>query len=217
VKKFKHKHAIVQFSKKSPIDTSKLKHAVQQLYSKLYSDISIDSIEIHPRSYIATLPANYTINFQKKAPLACDGIVSITTPKKRKIFFNYHIEATVSVLRARETIQKDEELSTINTRKKSIILKKFYSIPIQHLPSGSLQAKHRIAKEKIITQRDVVALWYVRRGDTVSLTLKNQALFINMSAKALQNGRIGEYIQVRTRNGKKLKAKVVGKNRVEVQ
>ena len=40
---------------------------------------------------------------------------------------------------------------------------------------------------------------------------------INFSAKALQSGKLNDIISVRKRDGKRLKVRVVGKNRAEIR
>jgi predicted RNA binding protein YcfA (HicA-like mRNA interferase family) len=68
-KKLQHKYSYIQFSQKSPINTQKIEDAIATLYSKLYSKIDIISINTQPRSFVTTLPKDYTIHFPKKAYL----------------------------------------------------------------------------------------------------------------------------------------------------
>jgi len=51
----------------------------------------------------------------------------------------------------------------------------------------------------------------------VSVVLKKSFLEIDMSAKALQAGALNDIILIQNKHGKKLRAKVVGKNLVEIE
>jgi len=215
-KDFTSKYPYIQFTQKSPIDTTRMEKAIYELYSKVYNNIFIKSIEVDPRSFMQSLPKNYTIHFPKKTQFSQKLVFYIQTPRKRKIFFNAFITAQIHVFIARKKIHKDEALSSVNTKKKSIMLQKFFAMPLQEIHKGTYQAKHTLHKGKVLTTRDVVSLVYIHRGSMVVVTLHNNGIFISFSAKALQNGRLGEVIKVKSENGKTLKVRVRGTNLAEV-
>lgn len=211
------KHAYIQFTKRSPINTAKIKKNIRKFYKNKYEKINISAIVLFPTHYLEKLPKNYTVHFNKKAHLSKKGVLYIKSDDNKKIFFNYKITATVSVLLARHNIKKDSELSSINTRKNSIILNKFKAMPLQSLYVSKYQSKHNIKADDIITSRDVTGLYLVKRGSSVSVNLKERGINIYFSAKALQNGRFGDTISVVQKNGKKLKVIIRGKNKAEVK
>ncbi len=215
-KNLQHKYPYIQFTQKSPINTIKLENAIKKLYSKLYSDIEIIAINTQPRNFITQLPKNYTIHFPKKAYLKQHATFYIKTPQKHKIFFDYEIKARINVYITRNTLHKGDELSTINLKKKSIMLKKFAAMPLQELHSGMYEAKHTIKQSQIVTQRDILPLVYIKRGSDVSVWLEENGIAINFSAKALQNGRLHEIIKVKNKNRKTIKVRVTGRNKAEV-
>lgn len=214
---FQHKHSYIQFSKKSPISTQKIENAVKNYYKEHYKQIEIHSIEVHPRSYIEKLPNNYTVLFQNKAYLSKDAVIYIKTPKNREVFFNSTIKANIDAFVAKKMIRRDEELSFKNVKKKSIMLQKFRALPVQDINTQRFQAKHTIRSGRVITQRDIVNLYYVKRGDDVSVSLKENGISISFSAKALRNGHLNDTIYVQNSNKKKIKVRVTGKNKAEVQ
>ena len=162
------------------------------------------------------LPKEYTIGFPRNAYLSHKGIFYIKTPDNKKLFFNYLINAEISVYQTTKEIQKGEELSNFNLQKKSIILDKFKAEPVIELQKNHYEAKHRLKKGLILTQRDIRRLYLVKRGDNVIVTLHNNDLEIVFNAKALQSGRLGETISVLHKNNKKVRVRVIGKNRAEV-
>ena len=216
IKDYKSKHAYVQFTKKSPINSEKIKNAIEKVYKEKYTHIKIKNISVEPRSYTTTLPQNYEIIFKSKSHLAKDGTLYIKTNNK-KIFFNYKIDAEIVVYEAKKDIKRNIELSNINCKKNSIILDKFRAMPLQNLFKGTIQSTHNIKQGTILTARDAQGLYLVKRGSNVNVTLNSSNLAISFSAEAQQNGRVGDIITVKKRNGKKVKVRVTGKRRAEVR
>ena len=211
------KSSYIQFTKKSPIDTTKIKKKIRQFYQNKYQEIQISSITLMPLHYLSELPNSYTVHLNKRAYLMNKGVVHIKTLDNKKIFFQYHIKATLPVITARVDIKKESEIQRLNTRKKSIMLNKFRAMPLQSLHVSEYQAKHNIKADTILTKRDVLGLYLVKRGANVNVNLKSQGISIFFSAKALQNGRLGDTISVRKNNTKSLRVVVTGKNKAEIK
>jgi len=115
---FDSKTAYVKFTKKSHINLSKLENEVKNLYKNKYTHIKIKNISINPRSYIKSLPKSYQVKISPKSYLCNNGIFYIKTPQRKKVFFDYCIDAEVQVLTTRKNIKKGMELSLASTRKK---------------------------------------------------------------------------------------------------
>lgn len=209
------KDKYVKFIQKSPIDTSKIKEEIHKNYLEKYKSIEIQSIKVKPRSYTKSLPSNYTVKLQNKGHLNKEGVVSIKSDTSRQVFFDYFIDATLDVYVARKDIKRNSELSTINTTKKSIILEKFRAMPIENIELAHLQSKRYIKKDTVITHRDTRELQLIKRGSIINVTLNNSNIAISFSAKALENGVLGDIIKVKQKNQKILKVKIVGRNRGE--
>jgi len=217
IKNYKSKHSYIQFTKKSPINSEKIKNTIKKIYKEKYTQIKIKTIFVEPRSYIETLPKSYEIILKSKSHLAKDGTLYIKTDDKKKIFFNYKIDAEIIVYEAREDIKRNIELSNINCKKNSIILDKFRAMPLQNLFKGTIQSTHNIKQGTILTTRDAQGLYLVTRGSNVNVTLNSSNLAISFSAEAQQNGRVGDIITVKKSSGKKIKVRVTGKRRAEVR
>ena len=216
-KDIKSNHAYTNFVKKSPIDTTKIESKLKEYYKQNYKYIEIRSITLEPRSYIEELPNEYTVEIRNRNFLKSDGVLNIRTPSRKKIFFNYRVDATVDIYKTRQKIRKNTELSALNSTKKSIILNKFRAKPIQEINIYGMQSRRHIPKGKILTSRDVEELSIVRKGSFVNIILKNNNINISFSAKALQDGKLNQVIRVIKPDGKKLKVKVIGKNLAELR
>jgi flagella basal body P-ring formation protein FlgA len=213
---FHAKHAYIKFQQKSPIDTSKIEKELLGYYQQSYSDITIHSIKVSPRSYVESLDSNYTIKIQTKNFLHSRGTLSIKSTKNKQLFFDYKINATLPVFITSKDIDRNQELSYLNTRKKSIILDKFRAKPIQKLKKGYYESRFRIQKNTLLTIRDVKPLSLVKRGNTINVILNSSNISISFTARALQNGEKGDIITVQKANGKKIRVKIYAKNRAEV-
>ncbi len=213
---FSSTSAYVKFTKKSPINTTKISQELKKLYKSRYKQIEIKSVEVRPRGYLETLPKEYAVSIQAKNHLKNSGILSIKTPNKKQLFFDYKIDATLDVYKTRKKIKRNTELSRINCVKKSIILEKFRAMPIQELVQGRLQSKTHLKMDSILTLRDARELVLVKRGSIVNVLLRSDNVDISFSGEALRDATYGEIIKVKQKNSKVLKVRILAKGRGEV-
>jgi len=94
---YNSRHPYIQFTKKSPIDTTKIKNQLEKIYRNKYKSIHIKSVKITPRSYMDKLPYFDNIRLQSRSYLSKNGILYIKTKNRREIFFNYMINASLNV------------------------------------------------------------------------------------------------------------------------
>ncbi len=214
-RRFKAKRSYVTFIKLSSVDLSPIRQKLTDYFKKNYKLIDIHSLKIIPKMHIEKLPKEFTFKVRSNALLNSHGTVSIITPKKKQIFFEYFLDATLPVYKAKKKIARGEALSLRNLSKERIRFERFRALPVQDIQG--LQAKHHITKGKLITERDVERVDLVRRGEFVSVVLKESSLEIDMSAKALQAGTLNDIILIQNRRGKRLRARVIGKNLVEIE
>ncbi|WP_304543889.1 flagellar basal body P-ring formation chaperone FlgA [Sulfurimonas microaerophilic] len=212
------KYPYIQFNKISPIDTTKIEEYVTEHYKNKYNGILIKEVQVYPRTFMEQMPKNYTlVEMRSREHLSNDGVVAIKTDQNKKIFFNYRIKAYVNIFVLKNDLQRDGELSTLNTIKNSIILDKFRAMPVQTIENGTLELKHTMKKGQLLTLRDVEPLALIKRDSSVNVTLQNGSIVISFSARALQDGRKGDLIFVENDKGKKIKVVVVGKNKAKVK
>ncbi|MBC8238597.1 MAG: flagellar basal body P-ring formation protein FlgA [Helicobacteraceae bacterium] len=207
----------VHFTQKSPIDTSKIKTEIIRFYKSKYPGIEIKSIILTPRGYIKELPQEFEVHLQKKAYLKNDGTLSIKTIDKKKLFFDYVLDAQLYIYTAKKKIQKGTRLSLINMSKKSVRLDRFKAMPINDTHLNTSQSKRKFKTDTVVTIRDIQTLNLVKRGSNVNVSFNDKNINISFSAKALQNGKLNDIITVQKSNKKRLSVKVVAKNKVEIQ
>ena len=209
-------HSYIQFTQKSPINTSDIEASIVKYYKTHYPTITIKSLIVQPRTFLTQLPAYVTLKFQKHAYLKNYGVVALITEDRKELFLNYTVNATVQVYKTKKKIQRAEEISPINVKPSAISLQKLLDSPLTDI-THHYQAKYNLKEDTIITMRDVVPLVVVKHGDIVNASLQNGNVEIIFSATAKQNGTISDIITIETEQGKKLKAQVLGRGRVKVE
>lgn len=207
----------VNFILKSPVDTSLLESKLKEYYQKSYEDITIKSVFVAPRGYLASLPMDYSVEIKSRDYLSNEGILSIKTAENKKFFFDYTVDADVVVYKSKDSIKKDTKLTLANCLKRSVALEDFRDQPLQNIEQKSLQAKRHIPKDMILTVRDVEILDVVKRDSMVSVNFFEDGIMITFSAKALQDGKVNDIIDVQNSSGKILKARVIGSDAAEIE
>ena len=211
------KHAYIQFMQKSPIQTKRIETFVRHYYKKYYPSMQIEKVLVTPRSYITSLPKEYTLHMQNKSFLRHHAILILKSYQGRETFFDTFVTASLSILQAKKHIKRNEELSLFNTKTRSIHFDKFHALPLMKLSTGSTQAKYSLKEGKYISSRDIRPLFLVRRGSNVNVSLDNSNMSISFVAKALQNGCYADIIQVINHKGRRIKVKITGKHQAEVR
>jgi len=207
----------IKFQLKSPIDTSIIETYIRQYYLQKYSTINIRNITVMTRGYIDSLPDKYIVNLRKRAYLNHNDTINIKDMHNKKIFFNYTIDATIKIIQTKRKIKRNNKISFFNTQYKTIQFDKFKALPLMNLEKDTLQSKRTIKENTILTLNDVEYLDLVHKNAQVSANFFNRGIYITFSAKALQNGKLGDIITIQKSDLKRLKAKVIGKERVEIQ
>ena len=207
----------IQFTKRSPINRKKIITQIRKLYKTKYNSITIKNISVQPNVYMEKLPSSYTVHFEEKSYLSSKGVLYIKTQERREIFFHYLVSAKVTIYQAKRDIRKGTHLENRNCQKKSIMLDKFWAMPVQDINKHQYQSKYNIRAGRTITMRNVTGLDLVRRGSRINVFMGDENMQISFSAKALQNGELEDTINVLSREGRKIKVIVTGKNRAEVR
>jgi flagellar basal body P-ring formation protein FlgA len=217
LKDFETSSLYINFVKKSPIDTKPIKKAIESFYKKHYKSIEIEEIRIHPRGFVESLPSEYIVELHPRSYLTNNGVLHVETLDRKKIFFDFTLIAKIDILLSKKRIDRNDALSAFNTKVQKRLLDKYRALPIESLEENSLQAKRTIPENGVITTRDVEGLDLIVRGTQLNVTLQDKGMSIIFAAEALQNGKRNDIISIQNSNGKIFRARVVDKNRVEIQ
>lgn len=216
-KDFGSKSRYINFVLKNNFDTSLIEKEIKTHYEQNYKELEIKNITITPRAEIESLPNEFVVNLDKKSFLSRKGVVGIKAPNGRKFFFEYDVNANLFVYISKDIIKKDTHISLENSLKKSITLERFKAKPLQNLSENQTQAKHNIPKETILTVRDIVELSVIKKDAQVTINISKDDLALTTTAKALEDGKIGDIIKVQNSSKKNFKVKVIGINMAELE
>jgi flagella basal body P-ring formation protein FlgA len=207
----------INFIKQSPINMKPLEEHLLLYYKEHYPSMRFNSLRVTPRGYVQEMQDAYAIVLPKRAHLKRNGTLYVKTDDKKKIFFDYTIDATVEVSLSKQSIRQGASLSKSNTTTKHVPLDRFRDELVLIQSDSSFQSKHHIRANEILTIRDVEKRNLVLRGATVSVKLLDNNMNIEFSAQALEDGKLNDIITVQNSKERKMKAKVIGQNLVEVQ
>lgn len=216
-KNYSAKSNYINFILKSTIDTSYIEQKIKDYYEKKYENIDIKSVFIKPRGYLTSLPQDYIVNIRNNDFLSSSGTINIKTKENKKVFFDYYIIANVDIYVSKDIIKKETHLSPLNCIKKSVQLDSFRDKPLQNIETKALQAKRHIPKDMVLTIRDIEVLDVIRRDSMVNVILYQDGIAITFSAKALQDGKVNDIINLQNNSGKILKARVTGSGTAEIE
>ncbi len=207
----------VNFIKKSPISTLELEQQLQVRYSNFFAHLHVKNIQVTPRSYLASLPQEYRLLFPKKNLYHARGIFSIETAKKKRLYFNYRLHATIDVYTVRHSLKRGDPLTPINTVRKELPFEHLRAKPLEDIPAKTYRLRRSIKPDHIITHRDIERYPMVAKGSSVIVELKSGSVTLQFSAKASQDGAKNDMITVQKQDGHRIKARVIAAGRVEIE
>ena len=211
--------SLFAFSDKAEAD---LKSAIKNEYIKEYPQIAVVSIKVQEGSKENISGYRYSaIEMQRQNLTKNNGVVlAIFVNEKnetKRVFVRYEIEALLEVLKAKHNLQKDKILSQEDVNIENIALKNIFFKPLTKDELGSVSTKRFISGGTVITQKDASKPPAVRKNSIVYAVIRQDAVEIEMEVTALEDGDIGDTINVRAKNGKNMKALVASKERVEIR
>ncbi len=207
----------VTFIKRSPVDTEALEQALHDYFVEKLPGLVIRTVSVQPRSYTKALPEHYNVKIAPKTFHRNSGSFYIVSSDNKKYFFNFHIDADITYLLARKDLARKELLSPFNTLQKVEPFNRIRALPLTSLDAERLRMRHPIKAGRTILVRNTETLPQVRRNQRVHVTVKSAAVEIQFTANALQDGALHDIISIEKSDGRRLRAKVIGLNQVEIQ
>ena len=210
------KHRFVSFDQISPIDLSDIKEQIEQFYRLHYNGIQIQTLQVRPRVFTPKLPKKYTLHIPAKSYRHDHGTVYISADKQR-IFFDYSLKATLNVKVFRHAKSRGSEISALDFENKTVNVTRLRREPLLEFKALQYRLKKKRSKGMILSVDDVEPVPLVRRHQSVQVELRSGGVLIEFSAIAGKDGGLFDIIPIQKADGKRLRAKVIGKNRVEMQ
>ncbi len=207
----------VNFVKKSPIDLTPLKDQLAHKLQERYPSIRIRAVTITPRGYLDSLPSDAKGVFDSRIYQNASGTFYVLNSKGLRHYLDYSIDAILPVLHTTQKVLRKEILGGFNTLLKPVPFDSFKDTPLTAFPSESVRFRSSLQSGTLLSVRNIEAVPLVLRDENVIVQIQNGSVVLELSATATQEGALYDIITIQKRDGKRSKAKVIGKNRVELQ
>lgn len=209
---------IVNFERTSNIDFSNIKEEVKKYYLSYYPKMHIETIVLRSNSSLSHLPKVYSINFKPKSyQHKSSSFRLISEDSKEQLFLNYTITASLEVFKASHNINRGKILSYVDLTYNKENFSRFTGTPLKSINKRQVRLKKRLLKGKTLYEHDVEPLPSVLKNKNVYVRFNNGNVHLEFQAKSLQDAQLGEVISVQKKDKTRLKAKVIGRNLVEIE
>jgi flagella basal body P-ring formation protein FlgA len=207
----------VNFTQQSFVDLNPIKHQLEILLRGQYPSIRIDEITIIPRGYLSSLSQKSRGVFDENVFNNAKGTFYIVDEHGVRRYLDYSVRATINVLHSNQKITRRDRLSGFNTQIKQIPFGSFRDTPLTTLPDQPSRFRSNLRAGELLTLRNIQTIPLVLKNSKVIVEIHNDTVIVEFGATATQEGSLYDIITIQKSDGKRVKAKVIGENRVELQ
>lgn len=207
----------VTFIKKSPADFRRLSDQLQLMLIRHYPGIEIKSLHVSAHNYISTIPENAKAVVDRNFYNNPEGTFYIIDKNGLRRYLNYRVDATLPLLYTSKDISRKDSLTGFNSVVRNSPFVSFRDEPLLGLPDQMSRFRGSLKAGKIILAKNIEPIPLVQKGEKIVATIKNGIVVIEIGAVAVQEGALYDIITVQKNDGKRVKAKVIGERRVELQ
>jgi flagella basal body P-ring formation protein FlgA len=197
---------------------AEIKDFIKQIYAD--SEIQIVFAQLPP--VLKNSVSLRNISFAKVPDPTGDGVCLVGIEGKNGAESSVYVPFKVLVKRtlymAKRDIAKGEAIHLIDLAVKETYLNGSggaYPEKVEAVLSKT--AKKEIHAGEVITKQHLEDEVAVRKGETVSMTVENESLLVQAKGVALEKGRIGDLVRVKSSSGKEVIGKVNGNDSVIVE
>jgi len=192
---------------------AEIKAAVENEYKKEYKTILITSSKVEAATRENLSGFRYVaLELQRRNLQRDNGIVLVILEDSNKIskrvFVRYKIDALMEIIKAKYNLQKDKIISSDELLTQSAPFKNYYSRPVAKDSIVGMSSKRFIPAGSIIYEKDIQRPPLVKKNSTSYATMDMEGIEIGLEVVSLEDGNSGETINVKSKNGKIMKALV---------
>lgn len=207
----------VNFTKETALDVTPLKQQLMDAFISAYPTINVQRINLFPRGFIEVIPKNAKAVFEPDITDRNDGTFYVLDENGVRRYFDFTLEASLSVLHSSQKINRNDVLTSTNSSLKVIQFTQFRGKPLSSLPNERQRLRRSLRENIPIVDRHLEPLPIVLKGSKVNVQVQNDAVIVEFIATATQEGALYDIITIEKSDKKRAKAKVIGENRVELQ
>jgi len=209
---------IVHVQRTTDVDLEPVIQKIKAYYHNYFPHMRIEKISLVSSSFIEELPQDYTLVFKPNAYLYNHSSFKILSEESTERFFiRYEIQAKMKLFKARHNINRGKILTPKDLLSTQTKFKRLKGLPLLSLSQQQIRVKKRLAQGKILYQHDIEPLPSVLKDKPVNVRFISGMVRLEFQAICLDDAGIGEYVYIQKSDGKKLKAKVINKNLVEIE
>jgi flagellar basal body P-ring formation protein FlgA len=163
-----------------------------------------------------------TLSFSKVPDAAGDGICLVSVEGQKGTDMNVYVPFKVQVKRAfysvKHNMKKGDTLRTADITAKET----FFQGPSPAYPAGIEDIVGRAAKKEmlageIITKQMLEEQVAVAKGEIVSMTVENKKLLVQAKGTALEKGKLGDLVRVKSASGREVIGRVTGNSAISIE
>jgi len=207
----------INFTKQAGTDYHVLKEQITLFFKHHYPTIEIQEIHIIPRADSNSLPEQSKVVFEDGSFKNKKGTFYVVDRHGIRRYFDFSIDATLNLLHTNKKVARREAISIQNTLLQSLPFEGFKGKPLGTLPETPYRFRSSLKENTLILDRHIEPLPMVLRGSRVSAIVQNGSVIVEFIARATQEGGLYDIITVEKADGKRMRAKIIGENRVELQ
>jgi len=209
---------IVHLKRHSSLDYEPLEKEIKEYYLQYYPKMHIQEVIFKSGSFIKELPEDYELVFKNSAYLYPRSSLQVISKKeKKRHFLSYELKATIKLFKASHNINRGKILSQIDLIYKEETFTRLKGLPLQNVLKSRYRLKKRLVSGKIVYLHDIEKLPAVIKNKSVNVRLISGSVYLEFQAISMEDGHIGDEVSIKKRDGKRLKAKVISTNLVEIQ
>jgi len=205
------------FIKKSTANFNRLSEQLQLKLVRHYPEIVIKSIRVTSHNYIETIPNNAEAIVDRNFYNNPEGTFYILDEHGLRRYLDYHVDATLPLLYTSKDISRKDILNGQNTLIKNSPFVSFRDEPLISIPDQMSRFRTSLKTGKVVLSKNIEPLPLVLKGEKVVAVIKNGVVVVEIGAIAVQEGALYDIITIQKNDGKRVKAKVIGEKRVELQ
>ena len=181
---------------------------IENIELKTYSKINLNDYKFQKininNSTLKRDRGTFKVIFQK------DG-------KKKQIFYRYKIIGKALAFKAIKDLKRGDILQESDFEYEQVDFKYQHSEFVGDEIFDRAKLKRAIKKGTALTENLIEIVPDIERGKNILATLKEGYISIKFDAIALNGGSVGDFIKIKNSNNSIFNAKIISKDRVEVQ
>ncbi len=196
--------------------------AIVEFVKKIYSETDVQVIFAGQSQPIRDRARIKNISFAKVPDTSGDGICLVTVEGRNRsdtnLYVPFKVQAKRRLYSLKHNIRKGDTITLNDISAKETFLQggpSIYPFEVQDVVGKA--AKKELMAGEILTKQMLEEHVAVTKGETVSMTVEKKDILVQGKGLALEKGRMGDLVRVKSPSGKEIFGRVTGNGSVSVE